>query len=117
MAESSDGRWKARRRERRAIDRTPSVVRKLVERSAHALLMQTGGSAVAQAKSVIQQAQVVAIAPTSLPQRSCSRPTPEFMYILANPISDFVTIFCGAWKETGVEKLAVMADTSQPSTA
>ena len=92
--------------------RTPSVVRKLVEQGADVLIMQTGGSAVAQAKSAIQEAGIPTIAPTSLTTSVAQPPDADFTYILANPISDFVTIFCKAWEADGVKKLAVMSDES-----
>lgn len=92
--------------------RTPSVVRKLAEDGAHALIMQTGGSAIEQAKSVIQEAGLPTIAPTSLTTSLAEPPDNEFMYILANPIADFIDIFCGAFDEAGIETLGILSDTS-----
>jgi branched-chain amino acid transport system substrate-binding protein len=92
--------------------RTPSVVRKLVEDGAHVLIMQTGGSAIEQAKPVIQEAGLPTIAPTSLTTSIAEPPDNEFIYILANPIADFVEIYCGAFEEAGIESLGILSDTS-----
>jgi len=92
--------------------RTPSVVRKLVQDGADVLIMQTGGSAVAQGKAAIQEAGIPMIAPTSLTTSVAEPPDADYTYILANPISDFVTIFCNGFDAAGIETLAVVSDES-----
>lgn len=92
--------------------RTPATVRKLIEDGADVLLMQTGGSAVDQATSVIQEAGIPTIAPTSLTTSIAEPPDADYTYILANPIGDFVDIYCAAWDTAGIERLAVLSDAS-----
>lgn len=93
--------------------RTPSIVRRLLdEHDADVLLLQSAGAAVQQAKSVLQEAGVPAIAPTSISQSIAEPPDNEFIYVLANPISDFVEVYCGAFEAAGIETLAIMSDSS-----
>ena len=92
--------------------RTPAVVRNLVEQGSRVLLMQTGGSAVEQAKPVIQQSGIPAVAPTSLTTSLAEPPDADFMYLLANPISDFVEIYCAGFDAAGIESLGILSDTS-----
>jgi branched-chain amino acid transport system substrate-binding protein len=92
--------------------RTPSVVRNLVEQGSDVLLMQTGGSAIEQAKPVVQQSGIPAVAPTSLTTSLAEPPDADFMYLLANPISDFVEIFCSGFDAAGIETLGMLSDTS-----
>jgi branched-chain amino acid transport system substrate-binding protein len=92
--------------------KTPAIIRKLVDQGANALFVQTGGSAVVQAKPVVQQSQIIAVAPTTLTTSVAQPPDAEYMYILANPIDDFSKIFCAAWQKVGIKKLAILADGS-----
>jgi branched-chain amino acid transport system substrate-binding protein len=91
--------------------KTPSVVRKLLDdHDADVLILQSAGAAVQQAKSVVQEAGVPALAPTSISQSIAEPPDNDFIYILANPISDFIDVYCGAFEAAGIESLAVMSD-------
>jgi branched-chain amino acid transport system substrate-binding protein len=90
--------------------KTPSVVRNLLEQGAHVLVLQSAGAAVTQAKPVVQEGGVVALAPTSISQSIAEPPDNEYIYILANPISDFIDVYCGAFEEAGIETLAMMSD-------
>ncbi|HEY8523672.1 MAG TPA: ABC transporter substrate-binding protein [Acidimicrobiales bacterium] len=93
--------------------RTPSIVRRLLdEHDADVLLLQSAGAAVQQAKSVLQEAGVPAIAPTSISQSIAEPPDNDFIYVLANPISDFVEVYCGAFEAADIETLAIMSDSS-----
>jgi branched-chain amino acid transport system substrate-binding protein len=93
--------------------RTPSIVRRLLdEHSADVLILQSAGAAVTQAKSVVQEAGVVALAPTSISQSIAEPPDNDYIYILANPISDFIEVYCGGFEEAGIETLAIMSDSS-----
>lgn len=90
--------------------KTPSIVRKLLEQNADVLILQSAGAAVQQAKPVVQEGGVVAIAPTSISQSIAEPPDNDYIYILANPISDFIQVYCGAFEAAGIETLAIMAD-------
>ena len=91
--------------------KTPSIVRKLLDdHGADVLILQSAGAAVQQAKSVVQEAGVPALAPTSISQSIAEPPDNDFIYILANPISDFIDVYCGAFDAAGIETLAVMSD-------
>lgn len=90
--------------------KTPSIVRKLLEQDADVLILQSAGAAVQQAKPVVQEGGVVAIAPTSISQSIAEPPDSDYIYILANPISDFIEVYCGAFETAGIETLAIMAD-------
>lgn len=90
--------------------KTPSIVRKLLEKNADVLILQSAGAAVQQAKPAVQEGGVVAIAPTSISQSIAEPPDSDYIYILANPISDFVEVYCGAFEAAGIETLGIMAD-------
>jgi branched-chain amino acid transport system substrate-binding protein len=91
--------------------KTPSVVRQLLDdHGADVLLLQSAGAAVQQAKPVLQEAGVPALAPTSISQSIAEPPDNDYIYILANPISDFIDVYCGAFDAAGIETLALMSD-------
>lgn len=90
--------------------KAPSIIRKLIDRGSKILILQSAGAAVEQAKPVVQQAGIVSIAPTSISQSVAEPPDADYTYVLANPISDFVEVFCGAFEAGEIEKLAVLSD-------
>lgn len=92
--------------------KTPSVVRKLVDQGAHAIILATGGGSVLQAKAVVKQAGIPAIAPVAITTSVGLPPDNEFTYMLANGLDDFSDVYCGAFEEEGYETLAVLADTT-----
>lgn len=92
--------------------KTPSVIRKLLDGGAQVLVLQSAGAAITQGKPVVQESKTIAIAPTSISQTVAQPPDADYTYILANPISDFIQVYCGAFKAAGIEKLAVLSDAS-----
>jgi branched-chain amino acid transport system substrate-binding protein len=92
--------------------RTPAVTRNLIDQGADVLIMQTGGSAIQQSKPVIQQAQVLTIAPTTLTSTLAEPPDNDFMFTLANPIDDFASIYTKAFDKAGIRRLGIFADAS-----
>lgn len=92
--------------------KAPSVVRKLIDDGAVALLLQSSSTAVNQAKPIIQQSQIVSIAPTSISQTFGSAPDNDYAYSLANLLNDFVKVYCGAFEKQGYKKLAILSDAS-----
>lgn len=91
--------------------KTPSVVRKLVDRGAAALILQTSGGAISQAKSVVQNAGVIALSPTTTSPIALP-PDNAYIYTLANPASDWIPTYCGAFQKTGAKNVAVLSDTT-----
>lgn len=92
--------------------KTPTVVRKLVDDGAQVLLLDTGSGAVLQAKSVVKQAGIPAIAPTAVTTSVALPPDNEFTYMLANGVDQFAEAYCGAIKEKGYKSIAVLGDAS-----
>ncbi|MDA4890651.1 ABC transporter substrate-binding protein [Streptomyces sp. MS2A] len=92
--------------------KTPSIVRKLVDDGAHAIILATGGGSVLQAKAVAKQAGITAVAPVAITTSVGLPPDNEFTYMLANGLDDYASVYCGAFEEMGYEKLAILADTT-----
>ncbi len=90
--------------------KTPAVIRKLLDQGADVLILQTASAATIQAKPIIQEAGKIALAPTSISQTLAEAPDADFTYVLANPISDFIDVYCGGYEAAGIETLAVMSD-------
>ncbi len=92
--------------------KTPSVLRKLLDAGSVALILQSSGAAIAQAKPVVEEAGVISIAPTSISQSVGLPPDNTYTYTLANPLSDFVKVYCGAFDAKGFKTLGVLSDGS-----
>ena len=92
--------------------KTPSVIRKLLDGGAQVLILQSAGAAIVQGKPVVQEAKTIAIAPTSISQTVALAPDADYTYILANPISDFIKVYCGAFKAAGIKTLGLLSDAS-----
>ncbi|WP_427869544.1 ABC transporter substrate-binding protein [Leucobacter luti] len=92
--------------------KTPSVIRKLVDDGAHALVLATGGGSVLQAKAVVKDAGITAVAPVAITTSVGLPPDNENMYMLANGLDDFSEAYCGAFEKEGYKKLGILADTS-----
>lgn len=92
--------------------KTPSVLRKLLDAGSVALILQSSGAAIAQAKPVVEEAGVIAVAPTSISQSVGLPPDNTYTYTLANPLSDFVSVYCGAFESQGYKSLGVLSDGS-----
>ncbi|QIG45090.1 ABC transporter substrate-binding protein [Nocardioides anomalus] len=90
--------------------KAPSVIRKLLDDGAQALLLVTASAAVNQSKPVIQQAQVPSIAPIAISQTFATPPDSDYAFSLANLLDNFVEVYCGAAKELGYSKLAIISD-------
>ncbi|GAB3119578.1 ABC transporter substrate-binding protein [Glaciibacter psychrotolerans] len=92
--------------------KTPTVLRKLVDDGAKAVFIATGGGSALQAKSVMKQAGVLAIAPITITSSVGLPPDNEFMYTLANSLDDFAAVYCGAFKAEGYKTLGMISDTT-----
>lgn len=92
--------------------KTPSVIRKLVGDGAHVIFLATGGGSAVQAKSVVKQEEILAIAPVSINSSVALPPDNEYTYMLANGLEDFADVYCGAFDSLGVESIALLSDTT-----
>lgn len=90
--------------------KAPSVIRKLLDDGAQALLLVTASAAVNQSKPVIQEAQVPSVAPIAISQTFATPPDSDYAFSLANLLDNFVEVYCGAAEELGYEKLAIISD-------
>ncbi|MBS4751944.1 ABC transporter substrate-binding protein [Nocardioides sp. zg-ZUI104] len=90
--------------------KAPSVIRKLLDQKANALILVTASAAVNQAKPVIQKAGIPAIAPIAISQTFAEPPDSDYAYSLANVLSDFVKVYCGAAESEGYKTLAILSD-------
>lgn len=96
---------------------SPTVVRQLVQEGAKELLLTSGSGAVIADKTVVQQSQVVAIAPTSIATQVVAPPDNTYVYTLANPTSDLGLVYSAAFKHDGISKVAVFTDNSSTTAA
>ena len=92
--------------------KTPTVLRKLVDEGAKAVFIATGGGSALQAKSVMKQAGVLAIAPVTITSSVGLPPDNENMFTLANSLDDFASVYCGAFKAEGYKTLGLISDTT-----
>lgn len=92
--------------------KTPTVLRKLVDDGAKAVFIATGGGSALQAKSVMKQSGVLAIAPVTITSAVALPPDNEYMFNLANSLDDFADVYCGAFKEEGYKSLGIIADST-----
>ena len=90
--------------------KTPAVIQKLKSGGAKMLIMQTGGAAIAQAKSTIQQIGIPAIAPTSVTAALGNPPDNTYTYTIANSTDDWAKVYCGAFTKAGYQKIGVLSD-------
>lgn len=92
--------------------KTPSVIRKLVDDGADVIFLATGGGSAVQAKSVVKQEEILAIAPVSINSAVAVAPDNEYTYMLANGLEDFADVYCGAFESLGAETLGLLSDTT-----
>ena len=90
--------------------KVPAVLQKLQSQGAKFLLLQSGSAAIMQAKSVLSQVGLPAIAPTGVTATLVEPPNNELIYMLANTTSDWSQVYCGAFKAANINKLAILED-------
>ncbi|MFI6309345.1 ABC transporter substrate-binding protein [Nocardia fusca] len=91
---------------------TPSIIRKLVDQGAAAVILATGSGSALQAKQISQSTEVVTIAPTALTDAVAGPPGNEFAYMVPNPLAQYADVYCGAFAAQGRKRLGVLADSS-----
>lgn len=92
--------------------KTPTVLRKLIDDGAKAVFVATGGGSALQAKSVMAQEGILAIAPVTITSSVALPPDNANMFTLANSLDDFSDVYCGAFKKEGYKTLGIIADTT-----
>ncbi|GAA5063501.1 ABC transporter substrate-binding protein [Nocardia callitridis] len=91
---------------------TPSIIRKLVDQGASAVILSTGSGSALAAKQISQSTRIVTIAPTALTDSVAGPPGNEFAYMVPNPLAQYADVYCGAFAEQGKKRLGVLADSS-----
>lgn len=91
---------------------TPSVIRKLIDQGASAIILSTGSGSALQAKQVSQSTGIVTIAPTALTDSVASAPDNDFAYMVPNPLAQYADVYCGAFEKQGRTRLGILADSS-----
>lgn len=91
---------------------TPSIIRKLVDQGASAIILATGSGSALQAKQIAQSTEIVTIAPTALTDAVAGPPGNEFAYMVPNPLAQYADVYCGAFAAQGKKRLGVLADSS-----
>ncbi|KAA0918878.1 ABC transporter substrate-binding protein [Dietzia sp. ANT_WB102] len=91
---------------------TPSIIRKLKDQGAAAVILSTGSGAALQAKQVSETAEIVTIAPVALTDSVAGPPGNEYAYMVPNPLAQYAEVYCGAFKAGGNGRLAILADAS-----
>lgn len=92
--------------------KSPSVVRKLIDDGAQALFTVTATSAINQSKPIIQEAKIPTLAAIAVSQAAVAQPNADYVYAFANLTNDWTKVYCGAFKEAGVSKLAILSDST-----
>ena len=64
--------------------KTPSIIRKLVDQGASAVILATGSGSVLQAKSILEQSKIPAIAPVVLSDAFASPPGNDSSFMIPN---------------------------------
>lgn len=91
---------------------TPSIIRKLVDQGASAIILATGSGSALQAKQASQATEVITIAPTALTDSVANPPGNEFAYMVPNPLAEYADVYCSAFEKTGKKRLGILADAS-----
>jgi len=92
--------------------KTPSVVRRMVDKGASAVILATGSGSVMQAKSVLQRSGIPGISPNVLVDSFARPPDEQYAFMVANSLSQYAEVYCGAFAAEKYGRLAVLADSS-----
>lgn len=87
---------------------TPTVARKLIDQDkVSGILFLTGPPNVLEAKNLLTETKTVGVSAFNLDARISDPPDNQYIYNLANPVTDFASIYTKAFQATGVKKLAI----------
>ena len=87
-----------------------SLVRRMIENGAVAILNQSGSASAIQAKPVLEEEQVPGLAPTNLSTDIINEPHADWSFIVPNPITDIATVYVDAYEAAGIETIAFAFD-------
>ncbi|MDV8069848.1 ABC transporter substrate-binding protein [Rhodococcus sp. IEGM 1366] len=92
--------------------KTPSIIRKLVDQGASAVILATGSGSVLQAKSILEQSKIPAIAPVVLSDAFASPPGNDYSFMIPNSLKQYAEVYCGAFEKLGYRSLGILGDAS-----
>ena len=90
--------------------KSPAVVEQLVNEGAKFLLFNTG--VVSGAKATVQKLGVPSIGVTTVDPTFSIAPDDSYSYTLSSPLADWASVYCAAFKKTGVKTIGVLRDNS-----
>jgi branched-chain amino acid transport system substrate-binding protein len=90
--------------------KTPAVTQQLASEGAKFILFNTGTDATA--KPVIEKLGIPSIGVTDVIPTFATPPDNSYTYLLSSPLSDWASVYCGAWKKTGITTVGVLRDDS-----
>lgn len=94
-----------------------AIARSLIGQGASTLFLTAGSNASIQMKPVLQQEQVVAIAPTASNADLIKQPDADFVYTVAPSSASWPPIYCSAFEEMGVKTLGVLTENTPSLTS
>jgi branched-chain amino acid transport system substrate-binding protein len=100
-----------------APSQSPTVVHHLLDQHVKAVLLASGSTSALQAKSAIEQAQVLAFSPANTNFAIANPPDNTYVYMAAVDSKVQGTLFATAMKKAGSQKVAILIDDSPAQTA
>ncbi|WCO67823.1 ABC transporter substrate-binding protein [Iamia majanohamensis] len=92
--------------------KAPAVARSLIDQGAVAIFLTAGSAASIQMKPVLQDQQIISLAPTASNPDLIAQPDADYVYTVAPSSSTWPPIYCGAFETMGVERVAVLTENS-----
>ncbi len=89
---------------------TPTITRRLVEKGAQVILLNSGSASAIATKNVCVEEKVLCVAPGNLSADIIAPPGNEFIYILGPTSAGIGESFAKGMTKAGYKKLAVIAD-------
>ena len=90
--------------------KTPAITEQLANEGAKFILFNTGTDQ--SAKPSIEKLGIPAIGVTDVIPTFSAPPNNTYTYNIASPLSDWASVYCGAWKAEGVKTVGVLRDNS-----
>lgn len=92
--------------------KTPSVIRRIVDKGASAVILATGSGSVMQAKAVLDRIGLPGISPNVLVDSFAHPPGEANSFMVANSLAQYAQVYCGAFAAANQRKIAILADSS-----
>jgi branched-chain amino acid transport system substrate-binding protein len=90
----------------------PAVTRKLIQDGAKVILHISGSGAALQSKPVANAAKIPMIAAITVTAAIGAPPDNDYVYTLANPVSDWIKVYGEALPKAGIKKIAILSDST-----